>query len=42
MTIVTALKDIGLPPAEAAASVAGARSRSVFRIENMDCPTEEG
>lgn len=40
--IVAALKDIGLPPAEAAATVAGAVNRSVFRIENMDCPTEEG
>ena len=40
--IVAALKDIGLPPAEAAATVAGAANRSVFRIENMDCPTEEG
>ncbi len=40
--IVAALKDIGLPPAEAAATVAGAAHRSVFRIENMDCPTEEG
>ena len=41
-TIVTALKDIGLPPAEAVASVPGGAQRSVYRIENMDCPTEEG
>ncbi len=41
-TIVTALKDIGLPPAEAAASVPGGAQHSVYRIENMDCPTEEG
>lgn len=40
--IVSALKDIGLPPAEAAASGSGAARRSVYRIENMDCPTEEG
>nr|WP_186511265.1 heavy metal translocating P-type ATPase [Caenimonas sedimenti] len=41
-TIVTALKDIGLPPAEAVASAIGGAQRSVYRIENMDCPTEEG
>jgi Zn2+/Cd2+-exporting ATPase len=41
-TIVTALKDIGLPPAEAVASAPGGAQRSVYRIENMDCPTEEG
>jgi len=38
-TIVTALQDIGLPPAEDKASTA---TISVYRIENMDCPTEEG
>ncbi|WP_371438860.1 heavy metal translocating P-type ATPase [Polaromonas sp.] len=41
-TIVSALKDIGLPPAEAVASGPGGAQRSVYRIENMDCPTEEG
>lgn len=41
-TIVTALKDIGLPPAEATGSAPGGAQRSVYRIENMDCPTEEG
>ena len=40
--IVSALKDIGLPPAEVAVPLAGIRQRSVYRIENMDCPTEEG
>ena len=38
-TIVTALQDIGLPPAEDKTSAA---TISVYRIENMDCPTEEG
>ncbi|CAN5474017.1 hypothetical protein BH10PSE16_BH10PSE16_05060 [soil metagenome] len=41
-TIVSALKDIGLPPAQAIASAPGGAQRSVYRIENMDCPTEEG
>lgn len=41
-TIVRALKDIGLPPAEPAAPAAGSGQQSVYRIENMDCPTEEG
>ncbi len=40
--IITALKDIGLPPAEAVASAGGGAQRSVYRIDNMDCPTEEG
>nr|WP_060985672.1 heavy metal translocating P-type ATPase [uncultured Acidovorax sp.] len=40
--IVSALKDIGLPPAEVVAPMAGSAQRSVYRIENMDCPTEEG
>ncbi len=38
-TIIAALQDIGLPPAEVAASAA---MISVYHIENMDCPTEEG
>ncbi|MGE0673737.1 MAG: cation-translocating P-type ATPase [Methylibium sp.] len=41
-TIVRALKDIGLPPTEPAAPAAGSGQQSVYRIENMDCPTEEG
>ncbi|CAN7766857.1 heavy metal translocating P-type ATPase [Pseudorhodoferax sp. LjRoot39] len=39
--IVRALKDIGLPPSEPAAAAAGGAWQSVYRIENMDCPTEE-
>lgn len=39
--IVAALQNMGLPPAEAAAPVAVAAQRSVFRIDNMDCSTEE-
>ncbi|WP_430407465.1 heavy metal translocating P-type ATPase [Hydrogenophaga sp.] len=41
-TIVNALKDIGLPAAEAVVSSPGGAQLSVYRIENMDCPTEEG
>ncbi|WP_294766701.1 heavy metal translocating P-type ATPase [uncultured Rhodoferax sp.] len=41
-SIVRALKDIGLPPAELAAAAAGTAQQSIYRIENMDCPTEEG
>ena len=41
-SIVRALRDIGLPPSEPAAPAAGTGQQSVYRIENMDCPTEEG
>lgn len=41
-SIVRALKDIGLPPSEPVAAAAGTAQQSVYRIENMDCPTEEG
>ena len=40
--IVRALWDIGLPPSEPVAPAAGTGQQSVYRIENMDCPTEEG
>lgn len=39
--IVRALKDIGLPASEPAPAAAGGARQSVYRIENMDCPTEE-
>ena len=39
--IVRALKDIGLPPSEPAPAAVGGARQSVYRIENMDCPTEE-
>jgi len=41
-SIVQALKDIGLPPSESATLEPGGTQQSVYRIENMDCPTEEG
>jgi len=41
-SIVRALRDIGLPPSEPARPAAGTGQQSVYRIENMDCPTEEG
>lgn len=40
-SIVRTLKDIGLPP-EPMAPPSGSVQQSVYRIENMDCPTEEG
>lgn len=39
--IVDALRDIGLPAAEPAIKPGAATRVSVYRIENMDCPTEE-
>lgn len=41
-SIVQALKDIGLPPSEPATLESGGTQQSFYRIENMDCPTEEG
>ena len=41
-SIVRALEDIGLPPSESATPALGSTRQSVYRIENMDCPTEEG
>ena len=41
-SIVQALMDIGLPPSESATLGQGGTQQSVYRIENMDCPTEEG